>query len=102
MVYTRCLVLLVVDLLLVVEDTTCYYVNIPERLNFYWLQQTEMLERHIISVIEKGNGGSVVQSTMGAMRDKYSDLLADFHCVGKTIWDVTLDLPRESLVRFLT
>jgi hypothetical protein len=57
-----------------------------------------MLQSLVIDSIHNERRG-MVETTLEAMRDRYNDMLADFHCLDKDIY--SLELNCESLLMLI-
>ncbi|XP_076470056.1 uncharacterized protein LOC143300340 [Babylonia areolata] len=80
------------DLLLVKNADSCYYTHVPDIVEpmltdagFMFLNVRFSSEAMIIGGITTGITTS--ESTLEAMRNKFQDLLADFHCQDKKIYE---------------
>ncbi|XP_076436082.1 uncharacterized protein LOC143275678 [Babylonia areolata] len=84
-------------LLLAIHGDTCYFVNTPVNKestldddSTLLVSRLQATERSLLRHITTNASGEVVPSTLQAVRAKYRDLLADFHCMNKRIFEVNL------------
>jgi len=87
------------NLVLTTKDQNCYYipladedeVRLTEEKNLFGLAPSarELTEGYVIRQIES-HSDYFESTTLEAMRLKYQDLLADYHCAGKQIFEFVL------------
>ncbi|XP_070198629.1 uncharacterized protein [Littorina saxatilis] len=89
------------DLVLTIHDDSCYFISVDESREPFlddhhllgpdWPSARDGAETLIQHTIERNETDVVRPTTLAAMRNKYQDLLADFHCAQKSVFEVIFE-----------
>jgi len=89
------------NLLLMVSDSSCIYIRVQDSADetTYLKTYQQKTEEYLVDLARQRFHSRLQNSNLQSVRDLFSDLLADFHCIDHRIYTLTLDFHDIQLVQ---